>query len=104
MDMKRILQALDSAGTKPVEGTSDMKKFLQVVNEGANPHKVSLPVQMAMNHYQKPAVKVQPKPSLLKQYFAEAEAEQELEIAQKKEHLKMYSLQIASRVLENRRK
>ena len=71
--MKRILQALDGASSKPVQGASDMSKFLSIVdkndvkiikeevnnntvlNEGANPHKVSLPVQMAMNHYQKPS-------------------------------------------------
>lgn len=33
MDMKKILQALDTASSKPVEGSNDMKKFLQVVKE-----------------------------------------------------------------------
>ena len=33
MDMKKILQALDGASTKPVEGSNDMKKFLSVVKE-----------------------------------------------------------------------
>ncbi len=33
MDMKKILQALDGASTKPVEGSNDIKKFLQVVSE-----------------------------------------------------------------------
>ncbi len=31
--MKKILQALDGASTKPVEGSSDMKKFLKLVSE-----------------------------------------------------------------------
>ena len=31
--MKKILQALDGASSKPVEGTSDMTKFLRVVSE-----------------------------------------------------------------------
>ena len=31
--MKKILQALDGASTKPVEGSNDMKKFLSVVKE-----------------------------------------------------------------------
>lgn len=33
MDMKHILQALDNASTKPVEGANDMSKFLRVVKE-----------------------------------------------------------------------
>ena len=33
MDMKRILQALDNASTKPVEGANDMSRFLRLVTE-----------------------------------------------------------------------
>lgn len=82
MDMKRILQALDGVSSKPAEGANDMKKFLQIVNEGANPHKVSLPVQMAMQHYQEvtsqPAVKEDklfklPETSKLYKYYQVAE-------------------------------
>jgi len=37
MDMKQILQAYDSAGqSRPVEGSNDMKKFMQIV-EGRGP-------------------------------------------------------------------
>ena len=100
MDMKKILQALDGASSKPVEGSNDMKKFVQIVNESATPHKVSLPVQMAMNHYQEPKVK---KDSVLRKYFKEAEevvAQQETE---KKQHLQMYAQVIAKRVLENKK-
>ena len=62
MDMKRILQAMDGVSTQPVVGANDMAKFLsivdknartQILTEASNPHKVSLPVQMAMQHYQK---------------------------------------------------
>ena len=73
MDMKKILQALDGSSQKPVEGSNDMKQFISIINEGANPHKVSLPVQMAMQHYSSPIENKPAKPSLLKQYFAEAE-------------------------------
>ena len=103
MDMKKILQALDTASSKPVEGSNDMKKFVSIVTEGANPHKVALPVQMAMQHYQeekKPEVK---KESVLKKYFQEAEEIINQEKAERKEHLKMYASQVAKRVLENRR-
>ena len=73
MDMKKILQALDGASQKPVEGSSDMKKFVQIVNEGTNPHKVSLPVQMAMNHYQKPKKEKLEEVSVFKTYVAVVE-------------------------------
>ena len=118
--MKRILQAMDGVATQPVVGANDMSKFLSIIdknnvkiikeevnnsvnlNEGANPHKVSLPVQMAMQHYAEPAKAAAPKtPSLLKQYFAEAEEQQAQELAAKQEKLKMYSQKIASRVLES---
>lgn len=39
MDMKKILQAFDGAATKPVQGANDMKKFMSIVRENANPYK-----------------------------------------------------------------
>jgi len=100
MDMKRLLQVIDGSSTKPVEGVNDIKKSLSVITEGANPHKVSLPVQMAMQHYQKPVVK---KESILKKYFQEAEQVEQEQLAEKKQLLKMYSQQIASRIMERRK-
>ena len=106
--MKRILQALDTASTQPVEGANDMARFLRVVSEkpaeviteASNPHKVALPVQMAMNHYQAPKTQpVQQSASLLRKYFTEAEEEVIQEEADRKERLRMYSQKIAERVL-----
>lgn len=165
MDMKKILQALDSASTKPVEGTNDMSRFLKIVTEGpvspnlggytsawleqvvitnttkngitpqqalqelktrvgsqdmhteppspefvkkyltkkleesANPHKVSLPVQMAMQHYQQPAVKSKPRTRLIDKYFTEAEANLLQKQEEKKTLLRQYAQTIAERVL-----
>ena len=103
MDMKRILQALDNTSTKPVEGANDMKKFMSVVTEGANPHKVALPVQMAMQHYQLPKAETKVplvvKTPLLKKYFQETEEIEEQALAEKRERLRMYSQTIAERVL-----
>jgi hypothetical protein len=89
MDMKRILQAMDGVATKSVEGVNDMAKFLSVVNKNssvqilqeASPHKVTLPVQMAMQHYQEPVVKKEQKQlaekvSSLRSYFKLVESEQ----------------------------
>lgn len=108
MDMKKILQALDTASSKPVEGSNDMKKFLSVVTEGANPHKVTLPVQMAMQHYSEPKVE-KPKTikevkktamsGLLHQYYAEAQDEVEAEAVAKKELISEQARMLAQRVL-----
>ena len=39
MDMKKILQAFDGAAEKkPVQGASDMKKFVSIVRESTNPY------------------------------------------------------------------
>lgn len=120
MDMKRILQAMDGAATKPVAGANDMSKFLSIIdkndvsiireevnnnkklNEGANPHKVSLPVQMVMQHYNKEAAPVVKKESLLKKYFAEAENTVIQRQTEKSNLVKQYSQKIANRVLENK--
>jgi len=103
MDMKRILQALDHAETKPVVGQDDMKKFLQVVTEGASPHKVALPVQMAMQHYQQPQTSLPPTKSSIKtsvrKFFKEVEGEHDKQLAEKKQLLRQYSQTIAERVL-----
>jgi hypothetical protein len=101
MDMKRILQALDGASSKPVEGADSMKKFLSVMTEGANPHKVSLPVQMAMQHYQvvEPAPVVERKPGLLNKYFQEVEQEISEQHTSRQQLIKQYSQTIAERVL-----
>lgn len=66
------------------------------ISEGANPHKVSLPVQMAMQHYQ--ATTQEKKPSLLRKYFAEAEEIFEAERVAKKVELQAYAKIIAERV------
>ena len=100
MDMKKILQAMDSVKTSaPLEHTTDMKKFMSIVNEGSNPHKVALPVQMAMQHYA-PVEEKQVKSSLLKQYMAEASAELEQSTLTQKAELKSYAQYIANKVME----
>ena len=106
MDMKQILQAMDSVKTSaPIENTDDMKKFMSIVTEGSTPHKVALPVQMAMQHYATPVKdeleKPQSKLSLLKQYMAEASADKEAAQYSKAADLKMYAQKIAYKVMES---
>lgn len=115
--MKRILQALDGASTKPVEGANDMAKFLSVIakndvkvikeeqnnnrvlSEGANPHKVTLPVQMAMQHYQKPQAEKKKRPALIDKYFHQVQDEQLQERQEKRQLINQYASTIAQRVL-----
>lgn len=105
MDMKKILEALDGASNKPLEGSDDMKKFVQIVKEGASPHKVSLPVQMVMQHYQNEKVADTPKTdSVIKKYFVEAEELFSQKEQERKEQLKMYARKVADKVMENRNK
>ena len=108
--MKRILQAMDGVATKPVVGANDMAKFLSIVDKNAsvqllqegNPHKVSLPVQMAMQHYQKEECTPQPqvaRESIVRKYFDEAEQAIEEEQVKKRNFYKQYAQTIAERVL-----
>lgn len=102
MDMKKLLQIVEGiSANQPVGDSSDIKKSLEIITEGANPHKVSLPVQMAMQHFQKPVEKkvVTKSSGLLQQYFENVEAEQQEALNEKREQLRMYSKKIAERVL-----
>jgi hypothetical protein len=111
MDMKRILQAMDGVSTQPVVGANDMAKFLSIVDtnaniqllqEGKDPHKVSLPVQMAMQHYQKKEEKPQArvgKTSVVGKYFHEIEQELEEQNNQKRQLINQYAGVIAERVM-----
>lgn len=112
MDMKRILRAMDEVSTKPVVGADSMAKFLsiidknasvQVLHEGKDPHKVSLPVQMTMQHYQQPKEETVKTPSLMRNYLekiAEEVAEEEAAEADiREQRIRMYSQKVAERVL-----
>ena len=100
--MKKILQALDNPSPKSVEATNEMKKILSILNEGANPHKVSLPVQMAMQHYNAPAelvdTAIKSKPSLTK-YINEVEDKIKQDRITQKSELNSLAKIIAERVL-----
>ncbi len=90
-DITKFLSIVDKNDVKIIKEEVDNNR---VLNEGANPHKVSLPVQMAMQHYQKD------KPSLLKKYFKEAEESALAKNAERKASLTQYAQQISNRVLE----
>jgi len=100
MDMKKILQAIDSGSSKPVEGSNDMSKFMSIVTEGANPHKVALPVQMAMQHYSKPVTKKPVRENIVQKYFHAVEEEHAQEQLQEKQNKRALINQYASIIAE----
>ena len=77
----------------------DILRLAGVLKEGANPHKVALPVQMAMQHYQKPITEKRVLKTAIEKYFKEAEED----ILKKKEYrrqlINQYASVIAERVL-----
>jgi hypothetical protein len=78
---------------------NSISKFLSIIQEGANPHKVALPVQMAMQHYQKPQETVERRPRIIDKYFTEAEAEITQRKQEKRALINQYASVIAERVL-----
>ena len=105
MDMAKLLQKLDSVAAKPVVDANSMKKFLQVVTEAKSPHKVALPVQMAMQHYQTPKQETPHvfKPvgheTILGKYFYQVESEIAEQHVQKRNLINQYATVIAERVM-----
>lgn len=94
-DITKFLSIVDKNDVKIIKEEIDNNK---VLNEGANPHKVSLPVQMAMQHYQKDTSN-----SLLRKYFKEAEESALEKTAERKALLSQYAQQISKKVLERRK-
>lgn len=93
--MKQVAQANENTG---------MSRFLSIMNEGKSPHKVALPVQMAMQHYQTPVKQaINETSSVFKTYVALVEndiAEQRIE---KQQLIRQYSQRIAEAVLMKER-
>jgi hypothetical protein len=86
------LSAVVGGADKPYAGIA--------LNEGANPHKVALPVQMAMQHYQQVATTpIVEKKSSIKTFFKEVQLEAEEEQLAKRQLRNQYAQTIAERVL-----
>lgn len=96
MDMKKILQAIDNAESKPAEGSTDMKKFMSVVTESNN--RLSMAEQLTMQHYSTPVQSAPVKDSILKTYFIEAEEEINQRQIDKRQIMNQYAKIIADRV------
>jgi len=85
MDMKKILQALDGAATKPVVDSNDMKKFVSIVREGRGPlNRPTVAETLTMQHYTTPKKTITApvlnvakgaQPSMIGKYFKAVEQE-----------------------------
>jgi len=76
MHMKKILQAIDSASTKPVEGSNDMKRFLSIVAESKpSNNRLTQAEQITVQTYTKQPQKVvsTEKRGLFKEFYEKYE-------------------------------
>lgn len=106
MDMKKILQAIDGAASKPVEGVDSMSKFVRVIKESNSPsNRLTTAESMTMNHYDavKPTITSpvlniakDAKPSMIGKYFKTVETE----FAEGVERNKDRARTLAERVIE----
>ena len=97
--MKKILSAIDGAN-KPVADSSEMKKFVSIVNESST-NRLSMAEQMAVQHYQKDITNPvlnkdkNAKPSMIGKYFKQIEEE----LAESEQRYKDRAKQLAERVI-----
>lgn len=81
-----------------------MSRFLSIMNEGKSPHKVALPVQMAMQHYQTPVKQaINETSSVFKTYVALVENDIAEQRTEKQQLIRQYSQRIAEAVLMKER-
>ena len=100
--MKKILQALDGASTKPVEGSNDMQKFISLVTEGKNPqtNRQSVAEQMIVQEYSKQP-QVKKGNGLIKKYFESVQTESSQALAERRAKIKEQARRIAQRIRED---
>lgn len=106
MDMKRILESFDKAGTQSKVQTGDMSRFVSIVADNNLPtpqvlmenNKLSQAEILTMQHYQEKVKK--PISETFSKYLQEAEQELIKEREQKELYYRMYGQQIAQRVIE----
>lgn len=84
----------------PAPSPGFVNKYLsKKLEEGANPHKVALPVQMAMQQYQAVAKPTVRKDRLIDKYFTEADAAITQRKEEKRALINQYASVIAERVM-----
>ena len=105
-DPEYIKYSQDMAAKMSAELLEDvgMSRFLSIMNEGKSPHKVALPVQMAMQHYQTPVKQaINETSSVFKTYVALVEDDISEKKIAKQQLIRQYSQRIAEAVLMKER-
>ena len=97
-ELKSRIGNLDPHSGEPPSPDFVKKYLSKRLEEGASPHKVALPVQMAMQHYQQ-VKETPPRERLIDRYFVEAETEITQRREEKRALINQYAKTIAERVL-----
>ena len=110
MDMKKILQAMDGVKAKAEVNSSDMKKFLTIV-EGKGPLNRSTTAEaLTMQHYTEPKKTITAPvlnvaegatPSMIGKYFATVEQELKEAAARPNERARQLAERVIERVTQN---
>ena len=103
MDMKKILSTIDGVDHKTKTDSSEMKKFVSIVNESNN--RLSMAEQIAVKHYQEPRKDItspvlnkdkDATPSMIGKYFKQVEHE----LAESELRYKERAKQLSERVIK----
>ena len=94
--MKKILQALDTASSKPVEGSNSMKKFMSIVTEGNN--RQSVAERMIVQEYSTPTTKKGN--GAIHKYINEVLKESEDKVLEKKARAQVAAQRVLARMEE----
>jgi len=106
MDMKKILSTINGAA-KSAPDSSDMKKFVSIVNESNN--RLSMAEQMAVQHYQEPRKNItnpvlnkdkDAKPSMIGKYFKQIEEELQQSEQRYKDRAKLLAEKVINKMHE----
>jgi hypothetical protein len=109
--MKKILQALDNASTKPVVDSNDMKKFVSIVREGKGPlNRPTVAETLTMQHYTTPKKTITAPvlnvaegatPSMIGKYFKTVEQELKEAAERPNERATKLAKRIIERIVPN---
>ena len=109
MDMKKILQALDSASEKPAVDSNDMKKFLTILEGKGSLNRPTTAEAMTMQHYAEKKTITAPvlnvaegaKPSMIGKYFKAVEEELREAAARPNERARQLAERVIERIVPN---
>ena len=109
--MKKFLQAVDGASTKPVVDSDDMKKFVSIIREGKGPsNRPTSAEALTMQHYTEPKKTITAPvlnvaegatPSMIGKYFKAVEQELKEAASRPNERARQLAERVIERVTPN---